>query len=77
MHGTGKTVFDGVSSDQLHDGIGTKPSFRQLPRGSGKAEIIGGKPDLIPDGVNRGIRAMPICLVKDVGMRLDQVVVGA
>ena len=26
-HGAGKTEFDGVGPDQLHDGIGAEPSF--------------------------------------------------
>ena len=30
-HRAGKTEFDGVSPDQLRDGIGAEPSFRQLP----------------------------------------------
>ena len=54
-HGAGKMVFNGVGPDQLRDGIGTEPSFRQLPRGSGKSEIIGGEPDLIPDGICWGV----------------------
>ena len=31
MHGAGKTEFDGISPNQLCDGIRTKPAFRQLP----------------------------------------------
>ena len=27
VHRAGKTEFDGISPDQLHDGIGTKPPF--------------------------------------------------
>ena len=76
VHGVGKTEFHGVRPDQLRDGIGTEPTFRQLLRGMRKAEIVGGKPNLISDGICRGVRAMLIQLGEDLGMRLDQVVVG-
>ena len=54
-HRAGKTVFDGVCPDQLHDGIGTEPPFRQLPGSSGETEIVSGKPDLISDGICRSV----------------------
>ena len=54
-HRAGKMEFNGVRPDQLCDGIGTKPSFRQLPRSSGEAEIISGEPDLISDGICRSV----------------------
>ena len=56
VHRAWKTEFDGVCPDQLCDGIGTKPSFQQLPRSAGKTEVISGKPDLIPDSICWGIR---------------------
>ena len=58
------------------DGIGAKPSFQQLLRGVRKAEVIGGEPDLISDGVCQSVRVRPICLCEDTGVRLDQVVIG-
>ena len=54
-HGAGKTELYGVSPDQLRDGIGTEPSFRQLPRGSRKTEVICGEPDLVSDSICRSV----------------------
>ena len=31
VHGAWKTEFNSIGPDQLHDGIGTEPPFRQLP----------------------------------------------
>ena len=50
-YGVEKTEFDGVCPNQLCDGIGTKPSFRQLPGGAREAEIVSREPDLIPYGI--------------------------
>ena len=76
-HGAGKVELDSVSPNQLRDGIGTQPSLRQLPRGARETEVVGGEPDLISDGICRGVRSMPICLREDVSVRFDQIVVGA
>ena len=40
-HGVGKAELNSVGPDQLRDGIGAKPSFRELPGGLRKAEIVG------------------------------------
>ena len=54
-HGAGKTEFDGISPDQLRDGIRTEPSFRQLPQSPRETEIIGGEPDPISDSICRSV----------------------
>ena len=55
VHRAGKMEFNGVGPNQLHDGIGAKPSFQQLLRGTREMEVIGGQPDLIPNGIWWGI----------------------
>ena len=77
VHRAGKAEFNSICPDQLRDGIGTKPAFRQLPRSSGEMEVIGGEPDLISDGICWSIQTMLIGLHEDARMRLDQVVIGA
>ena len=39
-HGAGKTEFNGIGPDQLHDGIGTKPPFQQLPGGTRETKVV-------------------------------------
>ena len=39
-HGARKTEFNGVSPDQLHDGIGAKPSLQELLGSAEKTEIV-------------------------------------
>ena len=39
-HRAGKTVFDSVGPDQLCDGIGAEPSFREFPRSVREVEIV-------------------------------------
>ena len=40
-HGAGKTEFNGIGTDQLHDCIRSEPSFRKLPGGMRKMEVVG------------------------------------
>ena len=54
-HRAGKTEFNGVSPNQLRDGIGAEPSLRQLPGGMRETEVIGREPDPISDGVCRSV----------------------
>ena len=54
-HRAWKTEFNGVGPNQLHDRIGAKPSFRQLPGGMRETEVIGREPDLISDGIHWSI----------------------
>ena len=75
VHRAGKMEFNSISPDQLCDGIGTKPSFRQLLGGVREMEVIGGKPDLILNGICQGVQAGLIHLCEDAGVCLDQVVI--
>ena len=77
VHGVGKMKFNGIGPDQLRDGIGTKPSLREFPRGVGEMEIVGQKPDAISCGIRWSIRAQAVCLSEDAGMSFDQVVIGS
>ena len=64
-HGAGKVEFNGVCSNQLRDGIGAKPPFRQLPGGTRETEIVCQKPDSISYGICRGVQVQPVCLGED------------
>ena len=64
-YGAGEMEFNGICSNQLCDGVGTKPSLRQLLGGVRESEIVCRKPDLIPHGIRRGIRVQPVRLGKD------------
>ena len=75
-HRVGKTELNSIGPNQLHDGIGTKPPFQQLPRSMRKVEVISGEPALITDGICQCVQARLICLHENVGMCFDQVVIG-